>query len=247
MERLKAVTVLAATLSPLLSLGQTIDEKSFTFEAAVQQNANGTTTIHAISPRPLYQALQAVTGSLPATVDYEDPQYTDREMHGDPGVNRRLNGGSLTATVDLGHASTEASSEEIVRELVSQFDKEFSIHFKLERHEGSSRLDVIPDVPGYIPLLNTKLVLDAKERSVSETIDLILREVAHKTGTCVARGGFIDNELSARVMPFKAQEPTPARDLLAQALSAVKAPRAWLLAYEPSNGCFYMALTSAGN
>ena len=244
---IKKVIVLMTThvlLLPFSGLGQVIDQKSFTLEAVVQRNANGTTTIHAVSPRPFYQALQAITGSLQAAVDYEDPQYTDREMHGAPGASRRLNGGSLTATIDLGQGSTQASSEEIVRELLNQFNKESSIHFMLETHEGSSRIDVVPNVPGYIPLLSTKILLDGKERSVSDTIDLILREVSHKTGACIARGGFIDNELSASITSLKPQGPTPARDLLSRALNFVKNNKSWLLAYEPSDGCFYMAIAS---
>ncbi len=242
MKKLKAM-VLSFTMYYSFSLhAQTIDERLFTFEARIQQSSTGTLTIEASSPRPLYQAVESVRGKLSVPVDYEDPRYPDRDMHGEQGANRRLNGGSFTATLTLGQAGSKSDAEQSVRILVNQYDSVSDIPFRVNHYNDFSRVDIVPKLAGQTPLLDTPILVDGEKRTVSASIELILKEVAKKTGACIGRGGLIDNQESAHSVILRIGRETPARDLLAEALSAGEPEKAWLLAYEPSDGCFYFAL-----
>ena len=70
-------------------------EHNYAFEATSTENPDGTLSITADSPRPLWQALNVLYSKYGIEVDYEDPHYSDDQLCGLSGVGRRLKGGKF--------------------------------------------------------------------------------------------------------------------------------------------------------
>ena len=225
-----------------LSVCTGISEEKFYEQAEVQRNPNGTQTIRTYSPRPLYQAIEYLQASQGASIDYEDPIYPSTAMHGEAGVNRRLNGGRFEATISKLLSTNATAVQDAIDSLVKQFNHQSNLRFEMYSHPDMVRLDVVPRVAGQKPVLDTTIKLEKKERSVDRTISEILDRVASTNRVCVKRGGLLAGTMNQRSISLGSSANVPARELLAQALDAMDNKSVWLLAYEPSDGCSYLAV-----
>lgn len=75
--------LILAVFSSLLACNQGLSPtlpKSFSIDATINKESDGTVTIMASSPRPLWQALEAVKRRYGWTLDYEDPLYRKTKL-----------------------------------------------------------------------------------------------------------------------------------------------------------------------
>ena len=126
----------------------------------------------------------------------------------------------------------------MIESLVKQYNDIASDKFEVYSHESGDRIDVIPAKSYQRPLLNTPVVIESESLSVEEVINSTLNQLSKVSGNCLERGGFVENSLVAKKVQLKTSRPTPAREILAQALDQLGMKRIWLLTYEPQGSCF---------
>jgi hypothetical protein len=214
----------------------------FSERASLVVQANGTILVNANSPRPIHQSITALAQAYSTVMDYEDPVYEENQVFIDEG-NKQLLGGVFKAVLP---PITDRNSElSAIQSLLRQYGKARDIPFKLETHSSDERLDIVGQSPATVPaLLDTKIVLRKKPRTVSQAVDGILSAIQQRRGTTITRGGFLDSGMDIQV-DIDGSSEKPARELLAQALDACTLARVWVLAYEPTDGKFYLGIQNA--
>jgi hypothetical protein len=191
--------------------------------------------VTAITGRPMYQALSAVSREYGWMSDYEEtddatlPFFTD-------GDNRRwYRGGTFTATLAMPQTGTASEEQSILTNLTRQFDQVGLQHFKVIS-PSANRFDVTSAPAGSVALMDTPITLPAAERTIDQTVMAILQQISAQRGVKIIRGGFADGELIRTTISIGSEKAVPARQLLAQALDQAPDGRVWLLTYEPSMG-----------
>jgi len=220
-------------------------DQDYTLEAASTENPDGTLTITANSPRPLWQALNMLYSKYGIEVDYEDPHYSNDQLYGPSGIGRRLRGGKFTATIPLNRSNSAAQKENMLSSLVKQYNDIAPLKFKVYFHKSEDRVDVIPDNSYQQPLLSTPVVINGENLSVEDVVNQTTRQVAIRSGNCLERAGIIDNSLAAQKASFKSAEALPAREVLAQVLDELEMKKIWLVTYDPQSSCFHLGVFNA--
>ena len=210
--------------------------------ASLAVQANGSVVVNVNSPRPIYQSMTALAETYSTIMDYEDPVYNESQIYIDRG-NKQLQGGVFTAV--LPPIKNRDSKLAAVRSLLSQFDRARNISFKLETHSSDGRIDIVAqNLAMTPPLLDTPILLKEKSRTVNQAVDEILSLVEQRTGVTITRGGFLDSGMDVQV-DIGGADAQPARNWLAQALDACALARVWVLAFEPTDGKFYLGIQNA--
>lgn len=226
----------------------------FMREGVVIRNGD-TATVKANDPRPLAQAIEAVSEEYGWVVDYEDPLYSDSEVvdaadpkwrasHPDAPMVKGIAGGAFESAFDARSAlSSTAGEEAALQKIVSEYNRSGNPGKFIVRDEGAEPLN--PEIPGLrksvVPrysivgvsgILDTPVSIPIEKRSAQATIDLIARELSTKNNVKVF-GGASANNILIRSQVTVGGENVPARNLLIQTLNATQRPQIWRFLCDP--------------
>jgi hypothetical protein len=246
--------IMLATLFAASGVVKQQSSAQFMKEGVVSRNGD-VATVKANDPRPLAQAIQAVSEEYGWVVDYEDPVYSDSDLidatnpewrasHPDaPGV-KGIRGGAFQCDYDEPSAFASIAGEAMTLEkIVSEYNRSGNSGKFILRDEGEVYLN--PSFPGFKSLtihrfsivgsfgiLDTPVSIPTEKRSAQATIDLILKQLSSKSRMKVFDGGAANNLLMNSEVTVGG-ENVPARDLVIQTLNATQRPQYWRFLYDP--------------
>jgi hypothetical protein len=173
---------------------------------AIMSTSDNILTISASDPRPLLQAIDALSRYYGLTIDYEDPPYT---WHGDlrdmtspvwrsehprePGV-MGVAGGEFIAHVSLIRDNKHVvSARSYVEKVVSEYNKSGNPGRFTVYEEGPNAIAVVGtseknangNITDVSPVLDTKVNIPREERSLGDALSAILGQVTQTSGTVV--------------------------------------------------------------
>jgi hypothetical protein len=257
------ITLLAAACWSASAQGQTQNQDShFLDRAEVQHSANSAMVV-ANSPRPLEQAMQAVSEEYGWTIDFEDPPYSSRydvvdstapawrAQHPSAKGVTLINGGAFQSQYPEGGNTlgSVTKEESILNKLVSDYNQspnpgKFSV-----RYEGQERFSItgttVTDDTGASkqirPLLDVQISIPSQRRDGEATLQLILSALSAETRTTVFPG-LVPLNLLIHSMVVSGGQNVPARTLLQQVLSATGQKLSWELLYDTDGKAYYLSL-----
>jgi hypothetical protein len=222
---------------------------------ALMTQANGNTMIVANDPRPLKQVVDALVEKYGWTVDFEDPPYrakfdlqdatspTWRSAHPrERGINTVAGGRFVSTYSEAGPGSSRIfDKQSVLNKVVADYHTsanpgQFSVY-----DEGAGRFALVGQMvknddgrmESTSPILDTRINLPQQERTLQQTIELVLGNVSFKS-----KQPIILSSGPAKVM-FEARvtvggEDRRARDLLRQAFDQTGLGLRWTCLYEPT-------------
>ena len=255
LDRMKLITwgMLLGALVAFQALSQTTQNVRTYLKEAKISEAAGTVHIEAKSPRPLAQVLDALRQKYGWVVEYEDPQYISSvDLVSDAGSNSPSQipaGGSFSVEF----AATAPDEEKTLRLVVDSYNRsnnpgrfdvrrnsqgKFFIVGILAHDEkgGISQQQVPFDLP---------LSLPTEERTITDTVNLICREITSQSHIAVTLG------VSPRALLDRANvkvggSKVPARELLLQSLIATHHTLYWRLLFDPDSKGYFLSIHSTG-
>jgi hypothetical protein len=217
--------------------------------------ANTPITISGSGPRPLQQALGALRLKYNAAVSYEEPQYLSaRAVIEDPHAKGSFipAGKPFSLEIPPVQSAADASAEEKSLQLIVDAYNHSGNpgQFEIRKTEGKAIAVVgvaaIDDKGSFAPqkpLLDSPITIPAKDRTISDTVDLLCQQLTDATHV----------PLSVGISPRSLVDHTnvnlgggkiPARSILAQALAASTAPLYWQLVYDPNSKGYVLNIHS---
>jgi hypothetical protein len=230
-------------------------------DRAVVQHEHGVATTVANDPRPLSQAITAISEEYGWAVSFEDPPYqsaldlvddTDpgwRRGHPDAKGVRIIAGGAFRCDYEE-NANTATSSieeEHVLAKVIADYNRSGNPgKFRVVRNGDASysvvgmaiKADDSTD-RAVTAVLDTPVTVPALDRSVWETIGLVLHALSEKTGFNVVRGTIPINAM----MQSKSRvggENVPARVLLTQALASTGRSWVWRFLFDADRASYAM-------
>jgi hypothetical protein len=229
-------------------------------ERGVVHHRADAATVIANDPRPLSQAIRAVSEEYGWVVHFEEPPYqSDLELIDDTALQWRAGhpskkgvriaaGGAFQSDYPEkpNLATSPAEEERVLNKIVSDYNRSGNPGEYEVRRLGDGSFSIVgtqvkdptgTNVP--VPaILDTPLSIPTGTRSVWQTITLIARNLSEKSGVRVNRGPMPTNLLFQSQVTLGG-ENVPARTLLLQAFAATKRELVWVLYYDanqPSYG-----------
>lgn len=259
--RFLIIGVVAIGLFLVTSGAQIQERRARYMERAEVHHLANSATVSANSPRPLAQALTALSEEYALVIDFEDPPYYSkydlvddtapewRAAHPKAkGVTVIGGDGFQTRLPDnLNADSSSAEEEHILDRVTSDYNTSGNPGRFSVRNEGDGRFAIVgisvKDESGQdeakSPILDTPISVPADTRDALTTIHVILNALTAKTQTKVIAGMLALNPLHQAQVTVGG-ENIPARILLLQTLSAAKIKLYWHLYYD--NGVKMFAL-----
>lgn len=255
---------------PLLLLAQAPTKPSFKSAAVVQHNGN-TGTLTANFPRPLAQAVEAISQEYGWTVDYEDPPYhsqfdlvddtdpTWRANHPNAKGVVRVSGGLFRSSFP--EPSSGNTEEQVLEKLVADYNSSGNPGKFAVREETDGRYAVIgvsrrdesgKDEP-VNALLDTPITIPVQQRDATATLQLIVDTLASASGVKVKLGtiGLSSDPLQEATLTIGGTN-VPARKLLLQGLDDVSSTSphfggifVWNFLFDADTNAFWLRLRSA--
>lgn len=227
---------------PSLLLAQSAKKPSF-MDAGVIQHHETTGTLTANHPRPLIQAIEAISQEYAWTVDFEDPPYrshfdlvddTDpgwRAKHPNAKGVTRVSGGFFQSDFpEPSMVSSEDAEEQVLQKLVSDYNAsgnpgKFVVRKEAEGRYaviGTSRRDDAGRDEAVDVLLDTPISIPVQQRSARATLQLVVDTLSATSGVKVYLGtvGLSSDPLQDVELTIGGSN-IPARTLLLQALDGV--------------------------
>jgi hypothetical protein len=217
--------------------------------------ANGPITISGNGPRPLQQALGALRLKYNGAVSYEEPQYlSPKAMIEDPHIKGTFIPASKPFSVEIApvqSATDSAGAEKSLQLIVDAYNRSGNPgQFEIRNTEGK----VIPvvgvasidDKGSFVPqkpLLDSPVTIPARERTISDTVDLLCQKLSDGTHVPISVG-ISPRSLVDHTNVNLGGDKTPARSILAQALAASTAPLYWQLVYDPNSKGYVLNIHS---
>jgi hypothetical protein len=204
-------------------------------------------------PDPVTHAPHAQT--LPAggkfTVDFPAVSITPTQPASTPADSTK------PASAEPGSATPSArpvseDEEKSVRLIVEAYNKSDNPGRFEVRKNGQGNLDVVGtaarDAKGQIspqkPILDTRLTVPRRQRTATETIELLCRKLTALRGNKVAIGVNPRNVLDHTSVTVGAIKAEPARDLLWQTLTAAHCNCYLRVVFDPNSKGFYLSIHS---
>ena len=270
MRRMMASWLLLAL--PMVLAAQRI--KPTFMDTGVIQHQGAAATLTANDPRPLRQAIEAVSQEYGWTVDYEDPPYktrfdlvddTDpawRARHPNGRAVTRVAGGLFQSHFPEPTAISSGDAEEqVLQELVSDYNASGNPGKFVVRKEAEGRFAVIGisrrDETGKDEavgaLLDTPISLPMEQRDAEATLRLIVDSVTASSGVKVYLGtiGLSSNPLEETELTIGGTN-VPARTLLLEALDSISSTSphfrgvfVWSLLFDADQNDYRLGLSAA--
>ncbi|HVI08304.1 MAG TPA: hypothetical protein VND65_08420 [Candidatus Binatia bacterium] len=216
---------------------------------AVISQVGDVTRLHANSPRPLLQALDALRQKYGWLVSYEDPQFhgADLVKSQNEAPEELPAGGEFTVEFP----ARAPDEEKTLGLIVDAYNRTKNPgRFEVRRVGGDYCIVGIAarDDKGAIaprpPLLDSPVTIESAERSVADTVNLIGRAAAADPASTFAIG-VAPSSFIARTMVKIGGSKMPARDLLAQCLKASQRRFSWRLLFDPASKGYFLSLDTA--
>lgn len=241
--------------------------QQFKDRAEIQHHA-ASATVTANDPRPLDQAINAISEEYGWPIDYEDPPYiggAELVDSGDPQwlaahpspyghpKSRWIPAGGFFQSEFPESPTTRISpleEEAVLRKIVADYNQTGNPGKFTVRKEAEGRFAVVGEyvkneagqnVP-VVPVLDTLISIPAGTRSATETVDLILSNVSSATGVKVGRGASPMN-IHKPIVTLGADR-VPARTLLLQALEPYGTIFIWRMLYSTPLKLYLLNLTA---
>ena len=269
-------TIYRITGGPLVTLGATLivcilcnaQRRDYLKTAEVEER-RGVVRVFANDPRPLAQALCAITKRNEWLVDYEDPPYAGnfemvdatnpewRASHPNTPPVMVPNGGAFEFKYDEALTANPNGEKQVLEALVSAYNqtgnpgrfevrelsldwRPWSVSHKRYAIVGVAIRGDREKLQPVDPILDTLITLPIRERSASETIRLIGDEVFAKRQVKVIEGGFANNALIHSRVTVGGTNVS-ARSLLLQTLGALANPSmGWRAKYDETISPLYV-------
>lgn len=203
---------------------------------ALLTHQNGKVAIQIGSPRPVEQALAEIRREYGLTLDYEEGESNNPAQVSGMGKQRMWIGRSYAIEVNEPASSSLADSKRFITDALAQFNANDSRQFTTIIG-ANDRITVSPSTPSE-RILDTPVTLPAADRTVDQTVKLILTAVSEQIGKPILRGGMVDNGMANGHITIGSKTPIAARILLAQALDSLPYRRFWLLGWDPSDNTY---------
>lgn len=255
---------------PLLLLAQAPTKPSFMDAAVVQHNGN-TGTLTANFPRPLAQALEAISQEYGWIIDYEDPPYHSpfdlvddtgprwRASHPNAKGVVRVSGGLFQSSFP--EPSSESTEEQVLEKLVADYNSSGNPGKFVVRKEtdgryaviGVSRRDEAGRDQAVNALLDTPITIPVQQRDARATLHLIVDTLSATSGVNVKLGtiGLSSDPLQEATLTIGGAN-VPARTLLLQALEDVSSTSphfrgifVWNFLFDADTNAYWLHLRSA--
>ncbi len=209
-------------------------------------------TISANDPRPLAQALTALSEEYAWVIDFEDPPYYSKhDLLDDTAPEWRATHPTAKGVTVIGgdgfqiqlpgnlNATSSAEEERVLDSVVSDYNQSGNPGRFSVRNEGDGRFAIVgtyvKDETGKdhaVPaILDTPLSIPTETRDALTTVHVILNALTAKTHTKVMAGMLALNALNQAQVTVGGQN-VPARVLLLQTLSAANVKLYWHLYYD---------------
>lgn len=272
MKRILVLFVLLISVGSFL-LAQTSTKPSFMNAAVIQHNgASGALTAN--FPRPLSQAIEAISQEYGWTVDFEDPHYTshfDLVDDTDPtwranhptakGVVRVAGGFFQSNFPEPSTITTGNPEEQVLQKLVADYNASGNPGKFLVRKEAEGRYAIIgvsrKDENGrdetVNALLDTSISIPVQQRDAVATLRLIVDTLSAETGVKVHLGtvGLSSNPLQEATLTIGGSN-VPARTLLLQALDGISSTSphfrgvfVWNFLFDADTNAYWLRLRPA--
>jgi hypothetical protein len=203
-----------------------------------------TISITGAGPRPLSQALEVLRLKYDGAVSYEDPQYLSaKDVKEDPAAKENLvpAGTPFTLQIPPVQSPTDTAAEEkSIQSIVEAYNHSGNPgQFEVRKTEGrvitvvgvAARDDKGSFAPQK-PLLDSVLTIPEKDRTITETLDLLCETLAKEGHVPVIQG--ISPRSLVDQSHVKIGGKLPARSILAQALAASPKPLYWQFFFDPN-------------
>jgi len=234
--------------------------------AEVHHLANSA-TVTANDPRPLAQALTALSEEYAWVIDFEDPPYYSKyDLVDDTAPEwRAAHPTAKGVTVIAGdgfqiqlpgnlNATSSAEEEHVLDSVVSDYNQSGNPGRFSVRNEGDGRFAIVgtyvKDENGKdqaVPaILDTRLSIPTETRDALTTVHVILNALTAKTQTKVMAGMLALNALNQAQVTVGGQN-VPARVLLLQTFSAANVKLCWHLYYDHDVKMYGFSLLSLTN
>lgn len=162
-------------------------------------------------------------------MDYEEPAQTITS------ASQERRSRKIVLSLVLPTKGTDAETSVVLQSVVNQLSQSHFPLYRVVRTTGR-RFTLVPSPSAGMVILNTPIVLATKPRSISQTVDAILAAVEVKCRCRFVQGGIFSNEFGQTGVTVGSSKATPARDLLAQALSGTKS--VWIQTFDPDMNAF---------
>lgn len=258
---------------PSVLLAQAPPKPTFMNAAVVQHNgAAGTLTAN--DPRPLSQAIEAISQEYGWTVDFEDPLYqsrfdlvdatdpTWRANHPNEKGATRVAGGFFQSTFPEPSSITSGDAkEQVLQKLVADYNSSGNPGKFIVRKEaegryaviGASRKDEAGRDEAVNALLDTPISIPVQQRDATATLLLIVDTLSAASGVKVKLGtiGLSSDPLQEANLTL-GEANVPARTLLLQALEEVSSTSphfrgifVWNFLFDADTNAYWLRLRSA--
>lgn len=229
-------------LLPSFPLEQAPAKPSF-MDAAVVQHNGAVASVTANFPRPLMQAVEAISQEYGWLADYEDPPYvshfdlvddTDpkwRASHPNGKAVTRVSGGLFqTSLPEPSSIASGDAAEQVLQALVTGYNSsgnpgKFAVRKQAGGRYtvvGTARKDENGQDESVNAILDTPITIPVQQRDAEETLQLILDTLTAKSGikVCLGTVGLSSNPLQDATVTIGGTD-VPARTLLLQALDQI--------------------------
>ena len=216
---------------------------------------NTPVTISGTGPRPLQQSLGALRLKYNGAVSYEEPQYLSaKAVIEDPHTKGTFIPASKPFSVEIPpvQSATDAAAEEKSLQLIVDAYNHSGNpgQFEIRKTEGKvipvvgvAAIDDKGSFASQKPLLDSLITIPAKERTISDTVDLLCQQLTTDTHVPISVG-ISPRSLVDHTNVNLGGDKTPARNILAQALAASTAPLYWQLVYDPNSKGYVLNIHS---
>ena len=232
-------------ISSVAAFGQGNSDQPQYISHAEITRAGTSVTIHASSPRPVEQALSGIRREYGLILDYEEGPVRDSSNLAAAGNRQILKGADIKVTMAGPKDSTPAEEAAFLQSALAELHAAGGSRQFTLLQGANNRLTVTPsDAP--LRVLDTKILIDPRPRSIDATIEEIFRALNNESGIVIERGGLVDNELSNTIVTVgSTSTPIAARDLLSQALNGTLYAKFWILTWDPNTDRYAMNLQTA--
>ena len=270
---MKRTVLLFSLAVPSLLLAQAPTKPSF-MNAAVLQHNGAAGTLTANFPRPLMQAVEAISQEYGWIVDFEDPLYqshfdlvddTDpkwRASHPNEKGATRVSGGLFQSSFpEPSSISSGDAEEQVLQKLVADYNSsgnpgKFSVRKEADGRYvlvGVSRKDETGKDETVNPLLDTSISVPTQQRDARATLQLIVDTLAATSGVNIKLGtiGLSSDPLQDSRLAIGGTN-VPARTLLLQALDSISSTSphfrgifVWNFLFDVDTNAYWLRLRSA--
>jgi hypothetical protein len=258
---------------PSVLLAQSPAKPSF-MDAAVLQHNGTAGTLTANDPRPLRQAVDAISQEYGWIIDFEDPHYlskfdlvdaTDpawRASHPKEKGATRISGGPFHSSFPEPSSITSGDAEEqILEKLVADYNSsgnpgKFAVRKEADARYaiiGMSRKDETGKDETVNALLDTLISIPVQQREAAATLQLIVDTLSATSGVNIKLGtiGLSSDPLQEAQLAIGGVN-VPARTLLLQALDGVSSTSphfrgifVWNFLFDADTNAYWLRLRTA--